>query len=439
MPEPLEAQSDPVLSRLSQFQQAALSFYWFGIFAQGTAFFLFTMPSQALTIGGESAKGRTLGLVFFLVNLISMVFSPLFGALSDRWGRRWGRRLPWVLVGTVVSLLGILPLMHYSAEGAVLTLPVYLGAYVWIFFWSNVACSPYSALIPDRVPLDQRGSASGWYGLMMMLGNFAGAGSALLFSQNGKTHLPGIFAFTSLLLVVTMAGTVLFVKENRPASPSPRFQTVVFFRTLFDPLRGADFRWVFLIRFFTVMGTATVQGFLMFYLRDVVKEFTLFGRTVAENPESAVSYFLMAIMVGAVVSTLAAGALSDRFGRKSIVYVAGSLQALVPLAALAYHPFWFVVVLGLVFGLGYGGIESVIWALAGDVLPSRHDHAKDMGVWGISLTLPWMVATPIAGFLVDRLDPLGGTLHLGYLTIFTLASICFLLGTLLVKRVNKSR
>lgn len=170
MSESLIKESEPMWPRLSQFRQAALSFYWFGIFAQGTAFFSFTMPSQALLIGGESAKGRTLGLVLFLVSFVSLVFSPLFGALSDRWGSRWGRRFPWVLVGTGMNVFGILALAYFSRSSASMGLPMYVGLYVWIFFWSCVATSPYSALIPDLVPLNQRGSASFyWLGLDLIV------------------------------------------------------------------------------------------------------------------------------------------------------------------------------------------------------------------------------------------------------------------------------
>ncbi len=39
---------------------------------------------------------------------------------------------------------------------------------------NNLATAPYSGLIPDMVAPKQRGSASGWMGLMLMLGNFLG-------------------------------------------------------------------------------------------------------------------------------------------------------------------------------------------------------------------------------------------------------------------------
>ncbi len=111
-----------------------------------------------------------------------------------------------------------------------------------------------------------------------------------------------------------------------------------------------------------IMGTYTVQEFLQYYMRDVVGSFNLFGMTVAENAESAVSFFIIALLIGAIASSLTAGILSDRVGRKKMVYAASALQAIVPFILIFFHSFWVVVALGIVFGLGYGAYGSVDWA-----------------------------------------------------------------------------
>jgi MFS family permease len=173
-----------------------------------------------------------------------------------------------------------------------------------------------------------------------------------------------------------------------------------------------------------------------------VRDFTLFGVPVASNPETAVSLFIVGLLAGAVVSSLIAGILSDRFGRKVMVYASSALQAIVPLVFIFFAPFYVVVGLGLVFGLGYGAYQAVDWALASDVLPSAKDHAKDMGVWHVALTLPQVISTPVAGFLLDRFQVVGaqsGLPNLGYTVIFSLATLYFILGTLFVRNIRKVR
>lgn len=435
----LQSESRP---RMSHFRQAMLSLYWFGTSAHWTAILLITLPKQAFLIGGDAVKGQTLGTVLLIGAFVSMIVAPLFGALSDRIRTPWGRRRPWIVLGTLMNVVGLLGLIYFPRANDLSSLPLFIGAFIWVEFWNNVATAPFSALIPDVVPINQRGSASGWYGLMSMLGNFAGGLSALLFTRNGQTDLPSIYFFLAGALVFGMLGTVLFVREPKVTRELPAFKLGQFLRSLLDPLRDHDFRWVFWTRFLMVMGTFTVQEFLQYFMRDVVKDFTLFGRQVAENAESAVSFFIMALLLGAIVSSLAAGILSDRFGRKFMVYISSALQAVVPIVFIFFAPFELVVGLGLIFGLGFGAYQAVDWALASDVLPSHDDYAKDMGVWHVAMTFPQVISTPIAGFLLDRFQVVGNqhaVPHLGYTVIFILATIYLILGTVLVRQIRKVR
>lgn len=436
------ASSAVVQPRMSHFQQAMLSLYWFGSSAHWAAILLITLPKQALLIGGDAIKGQTLGIVLLIGAFVSMIVAPLFGALSDRITTRWGRRRPWIVIGTLMNVVGILGLIYCPRANDRSSLPLFVLAFMWVEFWNNVATAPYSALIPDVVPLDQRGSASGWYGLMNMLGNAVGAVAfTAIFTRGNQTNLTAIYYAVAGVLVFGMLGTVLFVKEPEVKREPPPFRMGEFLRGVIEPLRDHDFRWVFWTRFLMVMGTFTVQEFLQFFMRDVVKDFSLFGK-VAPNAEVAASLFLAGLLVGAICSSLAAGVLSDRFGRKFMVYISSALQAIVPLIFIFHAPFGVVVGLGLVFGLGYGAYQAVDWALASDVLPSQHDYAKDMGVWHVAFTFPQVIATPIAGFMLDKFQALGaqtGTPHLGYTAIFTLATVYFILGTILVRQIRKVR
>jgi len=423
--------------RMSHFRQAMLSFYWFATSAHWTAIFLVTLPKQALNIGGEQTKGQTLGVVLLVGAFVSMVAAPICGALSDRVVTRFGRRRPWIVVGTLMNIIGLIGFANLPGSMGWL-----LIALVWIEFWNNVATAPYSALIPDVVPRGQRGSAAGWLGLMNMLGSFVGGVSALIFTHAGVTDISAIYYFLAAIMFLGMIGTVMFVHEPRVLIAPAPFKWGEFFRGIIEPLRDHDFRWVFWTRFLIVMGTYTVQEFLQYYMRDVVIDFRFFGTLLATNAESAVSFFVLPLLFGAIISSLAAGMLSDRFGRKAMVYISSALQAVVPIAFIFYGSFNLVVLLGIVFGLGYGAYQAVDWALASDVLPSEENYAKDMGVWHIAFTFPQVIATPIAGFLLDNFQVIGaqrGQPTLGYTVIFSLAAFYLILGTVLVRKVRKVR
>jgi MFS family permease len=192
------------------------------------------------------------------------------------------------------------------------------------------------------------------------------------------------------------------------------------------------------------MGIFTVQEFIQYYLGDVIgAPYVLagFGK-VADTAESAVSFFLPALLLGAIITTLVAGVLSDKYGRKMMVYISGALMGVVCLVFVLFHSFTLAVIMGIVFGLGYGAYESVDWALASDVLPSMDDYAKDMGVWHVAMVLPQVIATPIAGFLLDNFQRVGKVQNipnLGYTVIFMVAVVYFIFGTVFVKQIKKVR
>jgi len=70
------------------------------------------------------------------------------------------------------------------------------------------------------------------------------------------------------------------------------------------------------------------------------------------------------------------------------------------------------------------------------------DYAKDMGVWHVATVLPQVIATPIAGFLLDSFQRVGSSRsipNLGYTVIFLLAVVYFVFGSVFVRQIKKVR
>jgi MFS family permease len=311
-------------------------------------------------------------------------------------------------------------------------------------FWNNVATAPYAALIPDVVPKNQRGSASGWYGLMTILGTLVAAIAPFLFTAGGATDITALYYFTGAVLLLGMLGTVLFVQEPRVTRVPPPFSLGEFLKGLIEPLKDNDFRWVFLTRLLMVMGVYSIQPFLQFYMGSVVRQFNFLDAVTFENAITATSVFLLMFLVGALPSSIAGGILSDKYGRKVMVYLSSAFQAVVPIIFVLFAPnFTITVLLGVIFGIGYGAYQSVDWAMASEVLPSEDDYARDMGVWHIAMTLPQVLATLIAGFLLDYFNNAsaagGQPGTFGFTVIFAFATLYFILGTVLVRRIRKVR
>jgi Na+/melibiose symporter-like transporter len=194
----------------------------------------------------------------------------------------------------------------------------------------------------------------------------------------------------------------------------------------FNPRRDRDFAWVFVTRLVMMLGIYTVQDFLQFYMRDAVR---------VSNPEQQTTNFIIILSLTSLVSAFIAGWLSDRFGRKRMVYVSGGLMALVGLIFIITQSLPIVLAAGALFGLGYGAYTSVDWALVADVLPSHRSYARDMGVWNIALSLPQVIAPVVGGPLIDSFTRAGDPV-LGYQLLFAIAIAYCVIGTVTVRNIK---
>jgi MFS family permease len=439
------------MSRLEQFN---LSFYWFSSNVLWGAVLSVLVQSQVLHMVPDELKGRAVGVAVGLGSLTGIMLPPLMGAWSDRVKFRMGRRRPFMLIGTAVNLLGLVGLAYFPflstnpLLGFTVAFWLFVLAYLVTNAASNFATAPFSALMPDVVPADQRGTASGWLGLMTILGQGVGIVAAGKIISNNvplaqyQSQIFTVYALIGVLLVIGVLITVFGTKEQPLAGQPKPFRWGEFWAGLVTPFHSADFAWVVFTRLLVMMGILSVNNNLEFYMRDVVKDFSVFGVTVATTETDAVSNVLLLLLVFAVLGSIVGGQMSDKYGRKLLVYLSGGVMSIVALGLMVTHQYLATLIIGALFGLGYGAYTSVDWALATDVLPNMDDAAKDMGIWHIALTLPQLLAIPVAGVLLDVGQQLGkahGLPNLGYTFIFGTAIAYFVLGTVFVSRVRKAR
>lgn len=397
-----------------------LSLYWFSINFHWGALLTVVIPAEVLRFVADAEKAKYLGLVFFAGAFIAMVTQPIIGAISDRSGSTWGRRRPYILAGGLANCLALLG-MAYSPK-----LSWFVVAFLLVQFFNNVSGSAYQALIPDLVPEDQRGTASGLMGVMTMLGTILSLALAGIMLGQGARIL-----FYWVIVGIMMAGilvTMFKVKEI-----PYRYQEPWVFRQFLasfwvSPRQFPDFAWLWVSRALIMLGFYTLLNFLEYYLKDVTGLVKFIEATTGVGA---------AVMVGAAVSTFFSGWLSDRIGRRIIVFTAGMLMGVTALTFLAGPAYEVILGVAVVFGIGYGAFISVDWALAVDVLPSARSAGKDMGLWGISVTLPQVIAPLIGGQVLYYFHPWGG--HWEYKILYLIAFAYFLAGSLGVWKIRKAK
>ena len=149
------------------------------------------------------------------------------------------------------------------------------------------------------------------------------------------------------------------------------------------------------------------------------------------------SLLLCIIVIGGGSCGFVCGILSDKYDKRKIfVYFSGVFISFATIMLMYATSLTACAVGAFVFGVGFGSFAAVDMAMVVEALPSEEKAATDMGVWHTSLTLPQMIATPIAGGVLDAVKKSKGA-HEGYIAVFGIAVAYFILGTCFIQKLKK--
>lgn len=374
------------------------------------------LPTQITNIVGKEASVGAFGLIATIGAFAAMVAQPIAGLVSDRTRSRFGRRAPWMVAG---GLLGGLSLIFMGASNSILQVGI---AWVMIQVCYNFAQGPLSAILPDRVPSGARGTFSSLSGLGLMVGALGGSIAGAMFLSNVST---GYFVFAGFALIVLVLFVVFNPDRSNKGEPKPPFSLGAFLRTFWvNPVKHPDFFWGFTGRLLLYAGYFMVTGYQLFILRDYVG--------LGDKAGAFVPVLSLISMAGTIITTLIGGPLSDKLGRrKVVVIVAGTVMALSMVFPLVFPSLVGMMLFSFVAGLGFGAFQAVDTALMSEVLPSKNDFAKDLGVLNIAATLPQTLAPGIASIVILSLG--------GYAALFPIGIVIALLGAFAVLPIKSVR
>jgi MFS family permease len=438
-------------------EHLAISAYWFATNFLWGALLVLMLPNEVKKLA-PAYNANAIGLLTGLSAVVALVVPLIVGALSDRCTSRWGRRRPYIVVGVLVNLVGLAmmagayesatPVPSIGADPgywAVVRLLLshssfllFLLSYIVVQLGNNIASAAYSGVIPDLIAEDQRGAASGYMALMTQAGTLFGAVviGMLLGNQSETIKYLVLGVALASIAMITVVGTREQPLQERP----PAMDWLEYIKSLWiDPRKYPDFAWVWITRALVMLGFYSVVPYINYYLRDVVH--------IADTDKYA-PILMGVILLTSSVSGIYGGILSDRIGRKKVVYIANCMIAAMALSFIFCTNFVEVMIAGCLFGLGFGAYTSVDWALGTDVLPTRTNAAKEMAVWHISMTFPQSIAGLIAAYLLSlggkAASNVGGTevahyTRTGYAYVFILCAICFAAGAYLLRNVKSVR
>ena len=394
-----------------------LALAYMGIFLGLLTPIIITMALKLTTFGKDSLSGN-LSLVLGVGALFALVGNPLFGKLSDRTTSRLGRRRPWLIGGVIGALIGLAIVATASSVGMVL-----VG-------WSitqvafNATLAALIAVLPDQVPVSQRGLASAFLGVGIPVA--AIVGTYIVAGVDGtflKFLVPGLIAAALVLLLVAI------LPDKRIAKGSvPRYTIGEFGRSFYiNPREAPDFSWAWLSRFLLFMGLSFLLTYQVPYLLDHLN--------IAESRIGDLVFRAILVQSGVlIVVSFIAGPVSDRLRRRKAFVFASAVIYASALAVIALAPNYATFLVGMaISGAGQGIYIAVDLALVTDVLPSQQTAARDLGVFNIASAGPQSLAPSVAPLFLAIAGPSN------YVSLFGAAAIFAGIGALAIIPIRKVR
>ncbi|HPT88951.1 MAG TPA: MFS transporter [Bacilli bacterium] len=280
----------------------------------------------------EDHRWYIIGIIMAMDNLFALFMLPLFGYLSDKTRTKYGKRIPYIVIGMILSIL-VFPLISVayllsSLWGVILA----MGAVLIIM---NIYRSPAVALMPDVTPKPLRSKANGIINLVGYLGAILGGGISMIFKftdQNKNYIVPSLIG--SALMFIALVILIFKINENKILEETALDMQIG--EELSEttekieenkPLSKADKRNLIILLVATFLWFASfnaVETFLSVYSKNVFGDSSVAGTAV------------IILTFSSIITFIPAGILSTKIGRKNTVII-GLLTIILAVVILIFQ------------------------------------------------------------------------------------------------------
>ena len=362
------------------------------------------------------------GVIMAFDNILALFLLPMFGTLSDKANTAIGKRMPFILVGTALSVIffnSMIYVAHISYN-----LQLFIFFLLMLLVSMGVYRSPAISLMPELTPAVHRSEANAIINLMGTLGavyTLIMIKILLKSSDNmAKTNYIPLMISIAVFMVVTVL-ILFFTINEKKLMTKVREGVENFDGEEARELEGEDQEEAYqnagkltkdVFRSLTLL---LISVFLWFTAYNAVT--TAFSRYVTEVwglKNGAYADCLMVALIAAVLAYIPMGFLASKIGRKKTILVGIALMSICYLAAALmknYSPI--LNVFFALIGIGWAGINVNSYPMVVGMGKSSV-IGKYTGLY-YSFSMAAQVFTPIfSGFLLE---------HVSYKTLFPYAFV----------------
>jgi MFS family permease len=473
-----------------------INIYYLGLSTLSQTMAPLVVPLLVQQFVGEQAKATFYGNVRLWGLMVALLAQALWGMLSDRSASRLGRRRPFIFFGTLADL-GFIAAIGFSAGLSGMSGYWMLFAmYLLLQVSSNAAQGAQQGLIPDLVPLDQRGRFSAVKAILEVplpvilvsftIGKLIGAGNMwggilvavgvlvlsmlltmLVREEPLQTKPPALReAWTPFLRLVLMTAlfTAIILGMGEAIKLTGHLMEGVSEATTLFVVMGAvgvlamavavalgvwisvrigvgqaardaehsSFTWWIVNRLAFLVGAFNLSSFAVYFLQARLG----LVREKAAGPAATLMLFVgVFILLFATIG----GWLADRpaWSHKRLVAIAGFVAALGTLIAILAPDLTIIYIGGCFIGAATGIFYTANWALGTELVP-KAEAGRYLGISNLAGAGAGAVGAyiggPIADYFTVRVANVPG---LGYVLLFAIYGVLFLLSVVALSRVKE--
>ena len=374
---------------------------------------------------GAGDYNYLIGIIMALDNILALIMLPIFGTMSDNTNTKLGKRMPYILGGTLVSLI-LFPFIPFLyIKNSLLGVAIMMGL---ILIAMNIYRSPSVALMPDVTPKPLRAQANAIINFVGYVGAIIGALLTIVFTkkledgvslQRDLTLWP--FLIVSFLMAVALIVLVLKIRENKiveemkaEMEEGERLSETTEAVTDDKPLGKVDKKNLWLLIF---------SVFLWYFAFNAVETFgSLYAKNVLLTNNWGLATSVLAI--ASLIAFLPSGKLSEKIGRKYSIVLGLGLMIASLFAALFVKSFGIVLILLFaVAGIGWAIINVNSYPMFVE-LSTNKTLGKFTGYYYTASQIAQSITPIIIGFVMDWL---GYKAYFPYAAVFmTIALVVFM-------------
>ena len=405
-----------------------LNAYSFGLTGFILAMDAVVLPILVLEVVPDAAKNTLLGIIGLVGLLATALVQVPVGWASDRTRSRLGRRLPymlWTCLCIPVGLAGLITPLNYVSV-----------LVIWMFIQINVGIgySPYLASIRELVPANRMGVAASVKTLLEALGGaILLCLAALMLSHYSRPDGAHWLWLTLLMVAVALVFTsivsclTIFSRIRRgggPASTAFHRAAMTFPESTNMASLHPHLGWFVVSRGAFMAAVVIFTTYGLFFLRDKVQ---------VDNPAQALAVAIIGIGGALVFTTYPAGWLSDRVGRRPVLFVGVVFAVAGTVVMMWVSSYLTAIILASAIGGAVGVILTTHWAMANDLgTPGR--EAQHMGIVNLGTVIGAAGAKAI-GFLPDLVAVWLGPGY-GYTALLGASALLLTIGAVMLFKVQ---